>query len=115
VSSPSRSGKPQTSLNPYFAPANGCSITPVTGTWGLLNGLSTLGPSQNNGGPTQTIALLPGSNAIAAATSGCVVQNSTILPTDQRGFPRHDGICDIGAFEYGSLDPNDVIFENGFE
>lgn len=98
-----------------FGSANGCMITPVTGTWGLLNGVGTLGPLQNNGGPTQTIALMPSSNAIDAATSGCVDQNSTILPTDQRGFPRYVGLCDIGAFEYGSLDPNDVIFENGFE
>jgi hypothetical protein len=53
-----------------------------------------LGPLQNNGGPTQTQALLPGSPAIDAGDPvGCP-------PTDQRGTvrPQH-GVCDIGAFE----------------
>jgi hypothetical protein len=46
---------------------------------------------QNNGGLTQTIALLPGSPAINAGTSA--------LARDQRGYFR-TGIGDIGAFEY---------------
>jgi predicted outer membrane repeat protein len=49
---------------------------------------------QNNGGPTQTIALLPGSVAIDAATC--------LQSTDQRGFPRPDSgdsACDSGAYE----------------
>lgn len=53
-----------------------------------------LGGLKNNGGPTQTIALLPGSPAIDAATP---VVGST---TDQRGIARPQGIGpDIGAFE----------------
>ncbi|MBR8835886.1 MAG: hypothetical protein DSM106950_18165 [Stigonema ocellatum SAG 48.90 = DSM 106950] len=54
-----------------------------------------------NGGPTQTIALLPDSPAIGAG-------DPTILPTDpttdQRGLPRRasDGRTDIGAFEFSS-------------
>jgi hypothetical protein len=52
-------------------------------------GLGTLG---NNGGPTKTIPLLPGSPAINAGTSvGAAL-------TDQRGLPRF-GPVDIGAFE----------------
>lgn len=51
-----------------------------------------LGPLTDNGGRTQTHALLPGSPAINAGTNdGCPA-------TDQRGF-RRVGICDIGAFE----------------
>jgi len=54
---------------------------------------------QNNGGPTQTIALQPGSPAIdviPSAVNGC----GTTITTDQRGVSRPQGPgCDIGAFE----------------
>ncbi len=59
-----------------------------------------LGPLQNNGGPTRTVALLPGSPAIDAAPV------ATCPSTDQRGVVRpqdgnRDGTatCDIGAYE----------------
>ena len=61
-----------------------------------------LGPLANNGGPTPTHALLPGSpaiNRIPLITNGC----GTTITTDQRGFPRPwptGGRCDIGAFEF---------------
>lgn len=63
-----------------------------------------LGPLQNNGGPTQTMALLPGSLAIDAGNpSGCADGQGHLLKTDQRGQPRPDkedaGGCDIGAYE----------------
>jgi hypothetical protein len=63
-----------------------------------------LGPLQNNGGPTQTQALLSGSPAIDAGNpSGCTNGNGHLLKTDQRGKPRPDredtGGCDMGAFE----------------
>jgi len=52
-----------------------------------------LGPLQNNGGPTQTLALLPGSPAIDKGLA-------TTFTTDQRGVPRPQGVkFDIGAFE----------------
>ncbi len=52
-----------------------------------------LGPLANNGGPTQTVALLAGSPAIDAAGGSCPA-------TDQRGIPRPLGTaCDIGAYE----------------
>ncbi len=58
-----------------------------------LNGLG-LSPLGNNGGPTQTMALLKGSRAIGA---GIAVAGVT---TDQRGIPRPKGRRpDIGAFE----------------
>jgi CSLREA domain-containing protein len=53
-----------------------------------------LGPLQDNGGPTPTHALLPGSPAIDAADP------TKCPPTDQRGISRPQGAaCDIGAFE----------------
>jgi hypothetical protein len=61
-----------------------------------------------NGGPTQTLALLQGSQAIDVPQQACSItvtdvsgQNVTIT-TDQRGHPRPDGpenACDIGAYE----------------
>jgi hypothetical protein len=59
-----------------------------------------LGPLQNNGGFTPTVALGAGSPAIDTAS------NDTCTLTDQRGYPRpqdgnNDGlvICDMGAYE----------------
>jgi hypothetical protein len=52
-----------------------------------------LGPLADNGGPTDTQALLPGSPALDEGT-GC-------LPFDQRGVTRpRNRACDIGAYEY---------------
>jgi hypothetical protein len=63
-----------------------------------------LGPLQNNGGPTDTMALLPGSPAIEAGNpKGCRDGEGHRLKTDQRGEPRPDkednGGCDMGAYE----------------
>ena len=64
-----------------------------------------LGPLQNNGGPTKTMALLPGSPAIDAGNfKGCTNSGTGLLITsDQRGAPRPDkedtSGCDIGAYE----------------
>lgn len=53
-----------------------------------------LGPLANNGGPTDTHALLAGSPALNAGN------NATCLATDQRGVTRPQGpACDIGAYE----------------
>ena len=60
----------------------------------ILTGNPQLGPLADNGGPTQTMALLPGSPAIDAG------DNIHCPPTDQRGIARPQGpSCDIGAFE----------------
>jgi hypothetical protein len=54
-----------------------------------------LGPLASNGGPTQTIALLPGSPAINA-----VPIMSCPITVDQRGVSRPQGpACDSGAYE----------------
>jgi CSLREA domain-containing protein len=53
-----------------------------------------LAPLADNGGPTMTFALLPGSPAIDAGDA------DTCIKMDQRGVPRfQNGSCDIGAFE----------------
>jgi hypothetical protein len=50
-----------------------------------------LGPLQLNGGPTRTMALLPGSLAIDSGNpSGCTDGHAHLLKTDQRGQPRPD-------------------------
>jgi len=59
----------------------------------LVIGDALIGSLGNNGGPTFTHALLPGSPAIDAAGAGCPA-------TDQRGVTRPQGPqCDVGAFE----------------
>ena len=65
-----------------------------------------LGPLQDNGGPTQTHALLAGSPAIDAGDNALAVDaNGDPLINDQRGsgFDRiFDGTVDIGALESGA-------------
>ncbi len=75
-------------------------IETIGGATGFVGGDLT-GASANlvgladNGGPTQTHALLTGNAAINAGTT------SGAPAVDQRGFTR-DGSPDIGAFEFGS-------------
>lgn len=83
------------------------SITLPAGTLVVDPMLASL---SDNGGPTHTHALLPGSPAIDAGT------NALAIPFDQRGegFPRVVGtLTDIGAFERQAL--SDSIFMNGFD
>jgi len=82
--------------------------------WGSASGSMSstpplLGALANNGGPTQTFALLTGSPAI----DGVTFNGSNSAPsTDQRGVPRPQGPrYDIGAFELDNItitraDPN---------
>jgi uncharacterized repeat protein (TIGR01451 family)/CSLREA domain-containing protein len=63
-------------------------------TGDMVNTDPLLGPLQNNGGPTPTHALLPGSPAIDAG------DNAACPATDQRGVARPQGDrCDVGAYE----------------
>lgn len=72
---------------------------------GDLNNIAAkLGRLQDNGGLTDTMALLPESPAIDSGNpSGCPDANGHLLKTDQRGKPRHDkedaSGCDRGAYE----------------
>jgi CSLREA domain-containing protein len=57
----------------------------------------------NNGGSTQTMALLEGSTAIDAGDA-VTCANSAVGNLDQRGVSRLQGVaCDIGAYETGGL------------
>jgi hypothetical protein len=56
-----------------------------------------LGPLADNGGPTETMALLPGSPAIDAGGT-CRGVGGYVLTVDQRASAR-GAPCDIGAFE----------------
>jgi hypothetical protein len=87
---------------------NSCGFT-ATGSLNNTNpGLSSDGLT-NNGGPTQTIALAPGSPAIDAIPfADCTDQASppNRINTDQRGALRPDAgeiNCDVGAYEFQDL------------
>jgi CSLREA domain-containing protein len=67
---------------------------PLSGPGDLPATDPLLDPLADNGGPTDTHALLAGSPALDAG------DNATCLATDQRGVTRPQGPgCDIGAFE----------------
>lgn len=67
---------------------------------GALTGDPLLGPLANNGGPTQTMALLAGSPAINAGDN-TICAAPPVNGLDQRGVKRpQELICDIGAFEW---------------
>ena len=85
-----------------------------------------LGPLADNGGPTMTHALLPGSPAIDAGDAGAIAGVGGVPQFDQRGTPfgrlfNGDGIggstIDIGAFElqpipaafYGDYNHNNIV------
>jgi CSLREA domain-containing protein len=80
----------------------------VAGTFTQADPL--LGPLANNGGPTQTHALLSGSPAIDAGSSpNCTDNLGAPILSDQRGRTRPfppGGRCDIGAFEFFPFSQN---------
>ncbi len=67
----------------------------------VLTSLTDLGlaPLGNNGGPTQTMALLPGSPAIGAGVIADYPGTTTPITTDQRGEPLDSPNPDIGAYQ----------------
>lgn len=82
----------------------------VAGSYGT--GAANFGALGNNGGPTQTHALLSGSAAIDAGNlGGCTDNVGALLTRDQRGVKRPYGPrCDLGAFEAA-----EIIFRDGFD
>ena len=79
-----------TSLGFNLEDANDCGFDQATDR---PNTNPVLAPLSNNGGPSATHALLPGSPAIDLLTGACA-------GTDQRGTARPQGpACDSGAFE----------------
>ena len=73
--------------------ATGCFGSNGPGDHDVLGMDPVLGPLADNGGPTQTHAVLGGSPALNAVLSGRGCNNP-----DQRGVPR-TAPCDIGAYE----------------
>src|SRR5439155_2067494 len=90
-------------------PSSASNLVGTGGSGGLTNGVNGnqvgvsnpgLGSLVNNGGPTQTIALLPGSPAIDHGGNAYVNAGET----DQRGLTRiMNGTVDVGAFEVQGL------------
>ena len=100
--------------------AGSFNLIGIGGADGLTSGVNgntvgvaspELGPLANSGGPTQTIALLPGSPAIDAGSN-----ELDGLATDQRGsgYARIvNGTIDIGAFEVQPAQINAVFVDWG--
>jgi CSLREA domain-containing protein len=82
-----------------IADDNTCGFSQNNNSKNNTNPLLDPNGLKNNGGPTKTIALQPGSpaiNAIPQGTNGC----GTTIDKDQRGVMRPQGPgCDVGAFE----------------
>jgi CSLREA domain-containing protein len=72
---------------------------------------------QNNGGPTQTVALDKGSPAIdGIPVADCTDQDGNKVTADQRGYcrPAGDG-CDSGAYEFHSHFPLPIFGCSGHQ
>lgn len=63
----------------------------------------------DNGGPTQTFALINNSNAIDLGDKTICADTNTVNNRDQRGNARDDLQCDVGAFEFVNSDGHTVI------
>ena len=82
-----------------------CGLSGANGSVSM--GYAGLGLLASNGGPTQTLALTAGSQAIGlgmAATCEGVTGPAGIADTDQRGIARNSALrggCDSGAYDTG--------------
>ncbi|WP_395375941.1 choice-of-anchor Q domain-containing protein [Marinicella sp. W31] len=86
------------------------SIVPVVGISAII------GPLQNNGGFSFSHEPIAEGLAVDTGDINCRLTNdqlNRIRPFDGNG----DGSnrCDIGAIEFGSFNPDDLIFKNSFE
>ena len=126
VAGNTQSGSPSdlSTNNPSFAKVTPSSSNNLIGhantAGGLLNGIkgnivgggatNIFRPLGDNGGPTFTHALLPGSRAINAGNPAFALDSEGLpLTTDQRGFPRFVFTTnDIGAYE-ASENPISIV------
>ena len=81
---------------------NTCTFSPDNGS--LRSADPNLGALADNGGPTQSMALLSGSAAIDAGDDAVCSDAASVNSLDQRGISRpQGGHCDIGAYEANPL------------
>jgi len=86
-----------TSLGHNLSGDGSCGFS---GPGDLNSAIALLGPLADNGGPTETHALLPDSPAIDAGSPDCPPPAG-----DQRGVTRPQGAaCDIGSYETTEID-----------
>jgi hypothetical protein len=81
----------------FIGDMTGCSVTGKTAH--DLTGNPLLGPLQNNGGTTETQALLTGSPALGVGNPAKPNGGTHCEATDQIGTARVKGDCDIGAYQ----------------
>lgn len=87
----------------------------ITGSDNIIGQSANLGPLADNGGPTQTHALLPGSPAIDAGDPAAMAGVGNVPLFDQRGvgFDRVlNGRIDIGAFEVQVVPSDSADFDS---
>ncbi len=103
---------PVTDENYNISVDNSCAFTAGSSLNNVTAAELDLDPLglQNNGGPSETVALESGSDAIdRIPVANCTEQDSHMTPlgTDQRLFGRPDpgnlNTCDSGAYEFGAL------------
>jgi CSLREA domain-containing protein len=91
--------------------SSSCSFT--LGAGDQIDVSAGLAALADNGGPSSTQALLPGSNALDKVPPA----SCTPLTTDQRGYPRpsaNNANCDVGAYELTSCDGNPLNAPGAF-
>ncbi len=83
------------------SPGNTCAFIEATDQVGVSEAQLNLGPLQDNGGLTQTHALVASSVAVDEIPElNCIDAAGDPLTVDQRGEPRPAATqCDVGAFE----------------
>ena len=97
--------------NSLIGDTTGSAIALVSGNGNNFNQVALLGPLADNGGPTQTHSLLPGSLAINTGSNE--LADAAGLTADQRGEGRIQfGTVDIGAFESNFNERNLVVTTN---
>jgi hypothetical protein len=82
---------------------------PYLGGNNLIGGEALLAPLGDYGGPTQTMALLPGNPAIGMGITADDPATGKPITTDQRGFSLDSPAPDIGAFQTKLLAVNSTI------
>lgn len=86
---------PSSSGGNIESPGDSCGLDNAGDQTNVTGAQLNLGPLQDNGGPTMTHSLLPGSVAIDK-----IPEAMCEVDTDQRSVGRPQGLaCDVGAFE----------------